>query len=356
MILPRIETERTRDITRFGSLFHQIAEHNFDKTKISSMLFADKLSVRKELEQYAERVKERFYFKLPAVNEQFLKVEIEPGFILRGVPDRVCYSENVIYIVDYKTAAIPDPAKDKLQGIAYIYLLSRLEGTDVNKIELVLDYVKTEELYQFKTTSKEMKEFESYLKNSFVQASILREAYTTHGQIRKIPHTVGECTFCSMAGKCLAYQSAVNPVPEPFNIKVETSSLGTELATVEHMKKIYEERSKALKDALMLRHDSGDESVKDYCSVVESKTTVYPSESVLNRILPELIRDAVKLEKYRFLLDISHLTENLLNSIVSILPDTLSPQSIPEGLISSVIDLKMTQPRAKYLKIRKPRK
>lgn len=65
MILPKIETERTREITRFGSLFHQIAEHNFDKNKIGSTMFAEKLSVKKELEQYSERVKQRFYFELP---------------------------------------------------------------------------------------------------------------------------------------------------------------------------------------------------------------------------------------------------------------------------------------------------
>jgi RecB family exonuclease len=147
LILPKIETERTREITRFGSLFHQIAEHNFERSKIGSMMFAEKLSVRKELEQYAERVKERFYFELPSVNEQFMKVELEQGFILRGIPDRICYSENIVYIVDYKTAAIPDPMKDKMQGLSYIYLLSRLEDIDVKKIALILDYVKADEVY-----------------------------------------------------------------------------------------------------------------------------------------------------------------------------------------------------------------
>jgi tRNA C32,U32 (ribose-2'-O)-methylase TrmJ len=133
-----------------------------------------------------------------------------------------------------------------------------------------------------------------------------------------------------MAGKCMAYQSAVNPVPEPLNINVDTSALGAELATVENMKKLYEERSKALKDALILRHERGDETVKDFCSIVESKSTVYPAASVLNRIIPEIVWEAVKSEKYRFLLDITNLTENLFNSIISILPDTLTPQSIPE--------------------------
>jgi len=353
LILPKIETERTKDITHFGTLFHQIAEHDFKKDMFGSILFGEKLSIRNELELYSDRVKKRDYFKYPAVTEQFLKVSIEPEFIFRGIPDRICYADDNIYIVDYKTAAIPDPLKDKIQGLAYIFLLSNIEGIEPERFTLIIDYVKADETYRFKTTAKEMKEYEKFLRNAFIQTSILKEAFQTHGQIRKIPHSVGDCSFCPMVGSCIAYQSTVNPVPEPLSLKAETEVLAKELITVEGMKKLYDERSKALKQALLLRHETGDEAVRDYCSIVESKTTVYPSEAVLNKILSDIVRSAVRNDKYRFLIDQSRLTDQLLHFLITFLPDNLSAQSIPSGYVDSLNDLQVSQPRAKYLKPRR---
>lgn len=354
LILPKIETERTKSITRFGSQFHQIAEHNFDKDMFGSIMFGEKLSIKNELELYADRVKQRDYFKYPSVNEQFLKVSLESEFTFRGIPDRICYAEDEVCVVDYKTAAIPDPMKDRVQGLGYIFLLSHIEGIDPEKITLLLDYVKADELYTFNTTSKEIKDYEKFLRNSFVQAATLKEAYQTHGQIRKIPHSVGDaCSFCPMVGSCIAYQSAINPVPEPFDETLDTEKLSLELITVEGMKKLYDERSKALKQALLLRDEAGDSIVRDFCSVVESKSTVFPSESVLNRILSDIVRSAVRNDKYRFLIDPSRLTDELLKSLICFIPDNLSPQSIPADYIESLKDLQVTQPRAKYLKPRK---
>ena len=352
-ILPKIENERTKGITHFGTLFHQIAEHNFKKDMFGSILFGEKLSIRNELELYADRVKKRDYFQYPSVNEKFLKVALEQEFIFRGIPDRVSYGDDRVYVIDYKTAAQPDPQKDRTQGLGYIFLVSNLEGIEPERITLILDYVKADEVYEFKTTAKEMQEYEEFLRNSFVNALTLKEAFQIHGQIRKIPHSVGDCSFCPMVGSCLAYQSTVNPVPEPLNLKLGTEVLAKELITVENFKKLYEERSKALKEALLLRDGENDSTVRDFCSIVESKMTVFPSEAVLNRILAEIVRSAVKNDKYRYLLDQSRLTEELLKSLISLVPDNLSPQSIPAGYIESLSDLQVSQPRAKYLKLRK---
>jgi len=353
VILPKVETERTKGITKFGTMFHQLAESGFQKDKIGPILFGEKLSIRNELELYADRVKKRDYFQYPAVTEQFLKISLEPEFTFRGIPDRVCYAEDNIYVVDYKTAAMPDPLKDRIQGLAYIFLLSNIEGVAPEKFTIILDYVRADEVYEFRTSAKEMKEYEEFLRNAFVQASILKEAYQTHGQIRKIPHSVGDCSFCPMIGNCMAYQASVNPVPEPLNVGLDTETIALELITVEGMKKQYDERSKALKQALLLRDEAGDGIVREYCSIVESKSTVYPTENVLNRILPEIIRSSVRDDKYRFLIDTSRLTEELLKSLIALVPDNLTPQSIPAGFIEKISDLQFSQPRTKYLKSRK---
>jgi len=353
-ILPKIETERTKKITRFGTLFHQNAEHDFRKNIIENLHSEEKHSVKRELEEYGERIQGRDYFPLPSVNEQYLIIRLDEESYFRGIPDRICYDNDRVIIVDYKTAAIPDPQKDRLQALAYALLLYRLEGILPERITLIIDYVKADEVYRFSTTRKEIEDYEGYVKQAFIEARVLKEAYNLHGEIRKVPHTVGDCSFCPMAGSCLAYHSVKNPVPDTLDTEtLSTDALAKELSECESIKKLYDERTRALKEALMLRDEEGDTMVRDYCTIVESRMTAYPSAEVLTRLLDDAVRRAVRNDRYRFLIDTTALTGEISRSLITLLPDNIPPQNIPGEYLDSLEEVKLTIPRAKYLKVKK---
>lgn len=355
-LLPRMETLRAREVTRTGRVLHTLAALQENREHESALLEHESQAVRHEVREMLDRLRERYYYTYPARTEVPLSLRIRGCGVLHGIADRISEDGNRVLIVDYKTAAQPNPLKDKAQLLAYATMLCRLEDIRPESVTLVLDYLRTDELYEFPCSLEEMKHFEHYLIHTFRTIREWEAKYRQNPDIGRIPHTPGECSFCPMLGRCKAYRLIVHPRMDTNAIdECTTASLVEEYVERERIRKMNDERLKALKQALLSRHEAGDTEVSRGCTVVNSAVTVYPTEAVLARILPELVRAAISDVKYHFVVNTAALTEAIKRLLLSMTPENLKRNDLPEEYREFAESVRMKIPRDPYLKLRTQR-
>ena len=102
IILPRMEFSSDKDTALFGRKFHEWAERNFVPEQLDYVVPEDEVDPE-DLEDLAISIREREYFKLPAVNEIEISHKIEPVAEVWGFPDRIAVDivNRLIYVIDY---------------------------------------------------------------------------------------------------------------------------------------------------------------------------------------------------------------------------------------------------------------
>jgi len=365
-ILPRIDTKKAQEITKFGRNFHDLAETDFSEESKDVISVTEDDSTMRKINATAEIVKTREYYQYPAVTEEHLIIDVRGKGRAQGYPDRMCEPEDKskFIIVDYKTTEYPDPWADRAQMVHYAYLAWKKKGIDPSKIELILDYVRSgQEPFVTHTTEQELREYENYLVSMIMKVRRMMQDFLDHGDIKKITHTPGDCNFCPMMGSCIAYQLTVNPTYDPINPQhITTTDLIKELMEREYAKKINEERGKVLKRALIERLkirslDPDDPEQRPYKDVIEefytlvsSTTTDYPTGPVLDVVLPKRLKKAVKEVAFSGMVDLQVLEMVVKDILLKALPPNLGTNDIMPEDLKAVSHLKVTRPKASYLK------
>jgi len=365
-ILPRIDPEKVQEITKFGRNFHDLAETNFDKDSMAALSVTESESTMREVSALGEIIKTRYYFQYPAENEEHLIVNVRDKGRAQGYPDRMCNAEplNKFIIVDYKTTEYPDPWGDRPQLIHYAYIKWKRDHIDPERFELVLDYVRSgQEPFVTHTTERELQEYENYLVSMLMKVRRIMNDFLAHGEIKKIPHTPGNCTFCPMLGRCIAYQMVINPSYDPINPQhVTTIDLIKELMEREYATKINDARAKVLKQALMTRVKEGGfdpddtehrpvkEVIEEFYTMITGSTTEFPTQGVLERILPKRLKKAIKEVPFSGMVDAQALEYVVRDLLQEFLPLNLKPSDLPPDDLALVQDLKSVRTKAPYLR------
>ncbi len=352
IILPRIETLRSKDIAKTGKLFHKIAETNTDYYLTKAILLNEKRSIRDDITQFVELLQSRDYFSLFSENEVFIKMKFLNFGFLSGIIDRLIRTDDEIIIVDYKTSALSDPKTDFKQLKIYAFILSSIENLSGKKIKLILDYIRVNEVYYDEFTFEDYDLYEDYLLLTYEEIIKLEREFLKLKNIKDITHTVGDCSFCPMLGRCAAYQITINLDADLDNIKSTTESLAEELKIKNAQLKILEKRCEVLKDALLYRHNEGDELVKTYGSIIKSASTFYPADKVLDKILPVLIETALKDVKYKSILNIPKIVEAIKDVFLRMLDENLRPKDIPSKFLTNVQNFIIKVPKKPYIRLK----
>jgi hypothetical protein len=425
---PRIKNTDAENVAEFGRMFHSAAEDNFDNDSIDFL--DDKYKF--EIQDLAQSVSNKPYFSLPALTEYLVEAE-DSEYNLFGIIDRLAVDveSKKLYIIDFKTAVMPNVSKDLRQLIFYAMIIYESKATrerivndfkerldidvsfilnelSIDNIVLILDYVRTDVIEIHALNPYE------YNRQRFLFMRILKEMkskeddFRLHQDIRRIPHTDGQCAFCFMKGMCSAYHMVVNcyydddfykdikeewerihklplnngAIVEPYEhfgegtlleiieayvcdkynvdlnamrngeVLLNSAGLISEYIERERILKLNEERLKALKKALLIRYENNDEEVKKYFIQVQSNKVIYPSEQVFENILPYAIKNAIKNVKFKDAVDITKLVENVKPILLKIAGKTINKSAVPDELQDKMERYKQVVSSAKYLKVK----
>lgn len=359
-VLPRIEFEDLRARVETGSIFHSVAEHNFDPQVMEDLLRQESSQLRKDVEKYAKRVQSREYYTYPAVNERELRVRIDNLGILLGYPDRVVtYPDRRVKIVDYKTTAWPNMVKDLQQVLSYAFMVHLLDNIDPERITVVLDYVQTNEVREYTLSDWELKRHENLLRGTFARAtSILREFERKGRDLWRLYYTPGpSCSFCPVTGICPAYHLVASPVTDqtsPAEMTVE--EILNELATREPIATQYAKRIEILKRALLLRATAGEnakemeERIREERSIVRSSVSEISSRAFLAQLVPSAVKRAVKGHVGASSIDTQVIEKKVIEALETVLPDMIAADNVPDEYAKKLKDKIVTKQRAPYLR------
>ena len=363
-LLPKISLEEQESVTSTGSLFHEYAEEDFNLEVIKATNDIDPNQLN-EVVEFGEVVKNRGYYHYPAERE--LKIEYEiPGsegkWTINGFVDRRCTTDHGdVIIVDYKTSWMSDLDKDRKQLMTYGYIEHKLNGTDPEKIAITIDYVRTKEECSASLTSRDIEMTEERLIRSFRKAEDLLDEMEKPGfEMTKVAHSPasGVCNICPMKGMCAAYKVVANAELPNDAIDVTSSAdLYAELGERLEAVNINDARADAIKRALMLRLKDGDEFMvnlhKEKKIIVSPVRTIIYRDDFLGKILPKIIRKAIKNVRFNDMIDTKVIAGRLEELVQSLLPKSLSIKDIPADYRDDSLDLRREVPTSQYLKYKK---
>lgn len=354
-IFPSMRFEK-KDISAFGRKFHTLAEINFDKAYVDILVNEEKEKVKNQLLESIEIVKSRDYFSLPHENEIYLEHVIANRGRIRGYIDRlVNLPDGKIGIVDYKTSALPDVAKDKEQLMSYAYMLVKVRGVNPEDIVLILDYTKTNEVYKFELRNIDISIHHNYLLSIILEMEEVIKEWNKKKDIRTIDHTPGDCTFCPMEGICIAHRILMNPVFDGLDESemMSNKSIAEELAEREYAIKINKSRVEALKRTLMARYRNGDTTVKNHVSVIAPEYITYRTSEVFKRIVPKMVTKSLKNKRFAEIVNKEEISEEIISSIIKILPASMDRSAIPSETLLELGDVGKSIVSNPYIKSRK---
>jgi hypothetical protein len=110
-----------------------------------------------------------------------------------------------------------------------------------------------------------------------------------------------------------------------------------------------EARVKALKRAILARNQEGDPRITEYFSVRSNKSRVFPTSSVLTKIVPEIVRRSAKSARFGNLADTGEIERELIEYMSRMLGTSLSKANIPEELLSKVKHLERVSQGPEFL-------
>lgn len=363
IIFPRIETAHAGDVTNPGKKFHEMAEYAFREDIVAQSLAYEKETIQNDLKEFQNITEQRDYFHLPSVNEEYLEYEFEELGKLVGIPDKVVALPTGGYlVVDYKTSYALNWFTDRLQVTSYAYLLWKVKGFDPDMFEIAIDYVREDKLFRYRITKDDLIMHENYLKSRFMLVRKTVRNYHTHGDIKKIAHSPGECLLCPMNGACIVYQTWINPHYNPENPEMlPTIHLVREHAKLSELKSIYEERLKLIKRTLMFRYDNnsqepGDAENRTFRDIIEAHMTKvqqymtdYDAKTVIEHIIPLQARNMLKGLPLGEMVDTQALQTIVTDIILSFVPQRIKASALPDDVRKKVEQYKERKPKKPYL-------
>jgi len=365
VILPRVNTKQAEDTTNVGRIFHELAEHNFSEAKEKELLTYEKVKTIEVLQDFETILKARDYYSYPCMQEEPLEVNIAGIGSLMGIPDRVVEMEDGwVAVVDYKTSVFCYPDTDRRQLLSYAYLLWKVKNVDPDKIKLVLDYVRANEVFRYNICKADLEKHENYLISRFRAVRKLLSDYERDQNISKISHSPGDCNLCFMVGSCLPYHIYHNPHFDPVNpVTISTEDLIREKIEREEFRKINDERVKALNRALMERYDrngieegTSDKRTKDiiseHLSRVQQTVEMYDTAQVVSRFIKSRTNKMIKGTPFQEMVDTQYLESEITDFIMEILPRKMGRESVPEDIKKKMEDYKERSTRAPFLRVK----
>jgi ATP-dependent exoDNAse (exonuclease V) beta subunit len=171
-LLPRTESQEVKDIVRNGSQFHMIGERNFSPEAIAQYLAYLPKEQSLALMKMVDTATSRYYMnqEYEFSSEKKYLYQLSPKWAFRGITDRRVKIKDDVHIIDWKTTANPRPYHDIIQIKGYGFLEHKIEGTPVEKIQLILDYVNANTMTEVDFLEEDVPLYEHYLCRLFEEA------------------------------------------------------------------------------------------------------------------------------------------------------------------------------------------
>jgi hypothetical protein len=301
---------------------------------------------REELENFSDLVRKRPYYDLPFESEVEIEFKVKDAGVLRGFIDRVATDEasGKVYVIDYKTSAWPNLYKDTRQVKSYALGLSKMRGIDPDNIVVILDYVRTDYYQPIPMSKKGLELHENYLVMLFKRAEKLLKKYEDTKDIRQFTHTLGDCNFCPMKGKCIAYYLEYNPTYDPDSpTEMSTEDMIEEYLRRKEVASVNSDRADELRKALLVRYDekgpevspksgmSHDELIKEHFNRMQPEQEDYLTHIIIDKALGKVVDDAIKADPFTNGLVDAQFLKDRVGTLVS----RLLPKSVPAKKLSS---------------------
>jgi len=364
LILPRVDTQKALDTVHIGRKFHKLAEYEFDKDVEEEMLAYDNKKNVETLKDFATILKKRDYYNLPSIKEEYMSIDVRDFGTIIGIPDRVVdLGDGRILVVDYKTSVFCYPDLDRRQIMSYAYMLWKDKGVDPDKIEILIDYVRANQVFRYALTRSDLERHENYLISRFKAVKKLISDWETHKDVTKITHTPGNCNLCFMVGICIPYHIYRNPHFDPINIiEMRTEDLIREKIEREEFRKMNEDRIKAINRSLMDRYERNPsepdeeicarEVIDEYLTRVQQTVETYDTERVARKYVSERANKMLKGTPFKGMVDTQYLENEITNFIVDILPQKLSRESVPADIRKKLDNYRERSSRTPYLRVK----
>lgn len=391
--MPKIETTDILNVATTGRIVHDISESDFSDEVADMYLSTERERIRNEVEVLVSSARARDYTALTSVTELYMKVPFKNLGFIRGYADRVCKDGKKLLVVDLKTTGNPMFYDDRQQTLAYVTMLiyisreivrfigetgtadedciiqhiSEYTGTTIEESRnivsilgytelrptdciMIVDYLRLDIIKRYDVTEYDIASFENRCTLSFRRISDTLAEWDRDHDVNRVVHRPGDCTFCPMRGKCIAYRVVVNAAFDPVNPDtVSTEEIIQELTQREHVAKLYTDRIIALKTALMMRFNEGDKVVTDGYKKVTRPIYTYPTDKVLKRLLPKMFKTPVKNIKFQTMIDWQQVYAAIYDIIGNFAPGSLKTSNIPKEYTDDVADLKEVYQSKPYL-------
>lgn len=349
--VPRIRYEETVETTRFGSSFHTAAEHNFSEQIVEELEHAGKID---EEESSQIRTMASFIEKTGILNDVIrtereidLEYSLNESWKIRGILDYIGEtSDGSILIVDWKTSSFPSYNRDYRQILTYGLIVWRLRDVKPEAIRLVVIYPRAETYREYQCTEEILKVHERYVTSAFRHAEKILKEYEKNPDMRRFTHTIGDCSFCVMKGRCSAYR--IISIPEDGNdAEMTTDDLLDEYFSKRELAKALKLRLNVLATALMARLDEDSpysteeerQQIREVMSVVRRTTSVVSIDEYVDRLVVPRIAKMLRSDPLVAV-------DTDLSGIGNVLKEEI------KGVVGkSVIDAKRLGDRSKSLKI-----
>jgi hypothetical protein len=395
-ILPKIDTSEMKTMAAAGRALHNLSELDFDKIATENILSTETEAVRRDTKELASTAKERDYVTEGSQTEVYLTSKVKEGVYLRGYADRISSTKDGICVIDLKSTGDPRPYDDRPQVLSYAFSLVQISEKvesllssnpsisigeiskeidvserNANKIVkimelysggrrvdpadiiLVLDYVRRDMVHEFKVTTDDFTLYRNYVISTSSRIKKTIESFLQNRDISTVEHCPGSCGFCPMKGICVAYTLISNPHPNPLKPEaISTNDLIRELIEVDDIWKRSEARSKVIKAALMARDGEGDKKVTASCIIVRGANTVYPTAQVVLRLIPKIMKKAVKNIQFKDMIDWEEIYRIVTRTVISLSPANLRRKDILEGYEKDVDDLVRKVDKKPYIKLK----
>lgn len=394
--LPTITNDDVKDFSKIGNIIHQISDTDFSKKKTDEIICNEDKKTINEILLLKETAEKRQYISSEiSSTEVHCKCNVRDIGILHGFIDRLTIKDGELNIIDIKTTSWPDYYSDRKQLLGYLFILYHL-SRDIEKytidnklddknmellstkvgltydelkkiidiigtkpvllenVNLIIDYIRVNNIYTFKVTEKEFQRHENYLFSVFRRAKEVIDKWKSHNNLNRIVHRPGNCVFCFMKGKCKAYHITIDAEFNETSVNTKPSEeLIKEWLYLDDIEHIVSERIKAIKKALLMRNSQSDDTVSKHCTVVSPKIFSYPAEKVINHIVPSIVKKKVKNSKFTTMIDWGDIYDKITDTILRLIPENIDKRDIPSDILDKIDKFKIPINRAKYIKIKK---
>lgn len=380
-IMPKVETKESTGITGTGSIFHKIAENNFDLGIVNEYVANLSSDDAEEIRLLSETGRKRGYITSPDTqnfqNEARVETKLNEAWSLVTIPDRrIVMPDGTIRIYDWKTGRKIRASSDEHQGLLYCFSEVIKHGTKPHAVSAFFDYVRYEDFEPFEYLYSEQKYSQTinYLSGVYKQIYRTVKEYRERKDINKIVHSPGEhCTLCPRCGNCPAYRAYYVPDMDGDIAHPETMDVGAIISELKERSEVLaavKNRVEVLKRSLVNideRYQSAREAhaeidpklksaydtLKTYGSVIRSDMKFIPTDLFLSKQLPEIIEHAIKASPLARKMDTTALLAGLVDILKPVLPPSLSASIMSKEILDENPGLIRKSSKAAYFSMKK---